>query len=512
MWGRQFRKWLSFFGRSAPWLLLVSAAGAETPLERLPPDPGASHWQRLARLDLAAVRQTLLAAHPGVIDAQNPDFGDWLERGYHEAETLLPSVFSYDSAMAAVRYYVSGFRDGHLFYSDHARGESRMYVSGWAAAYRDGVARVISRATDWPMPLPPPGARLLGCDGLSPEQLIRERIAPFYDRQETGDGGASLLPFLQVQAPRGWEVQRCRFAAGDGDRTLDLDVSYQPVSVDQYFTFLRAQSLSARPREGNGFDLADGRLWVRVQNFVLSTEQAAALDTMLKALAELRGVQVVVFDTRGNGGGDSSVGQRIFDAVTGGQQFTAWTAEGLVPLYAQWRVSAVSIDTVERVHLRGALRRYGEGSEQAVKALSFLAALREAQAAGQPWVKQLAGFRLDRHEAEQRGARLARFDGRMVLLTDSECVSACLDFADTVLRVPGALHMGQTTGADTQYIDTARQVLPSGNQLIVPLKVWRNRLREPNQPLQPTLPLDLQRLDEVALRAAVFQAAQALKR
>jgi hypothetical protein len=85
-------------------------------------------------------------------------------------------------------------------------------------------------------------------------------------------------------------------------------------------------------------------------------------------------------------------------------------------------------------------------------------------------------------------------------------VSACLDFADTVLQVPGAIHLGQTTGSDTVYIDVGFIKLPSGNRLELPLKVWRNRLRGNAEPLTPDIPLDVDMDDDAAVRQAVLSA------
>lgn len=72
-----------------------------------------------------------------------------------------------------------------------------------------------------------------------------------------------------------------------------------------------------------------------------------------------------------------------------------------------------------------------------------------------------------------------------MLVTDSFCASACLDFADAVLAVPGAIHFRLSTSGDTLYIDIGSQALPSGAQFWLPLKVWRGRVRGNNQSYDP---------------------------
>ena len=62
--------------------------------------------------------------------------------------------------------------------------------------------------------------------------------------------------------------------------------------------------------------------------------------------------------------------------------------------------------------------------------------------------------------------RGAAFRGRLVLVTDANCASACLDFADLVRSVPNAAHAGASTSADTRYMDSAVEPLPSGAKLL----------------------------------------------
>ncbi|HEY7885151.1 MAG TPA: hypothetical protein VIC08_09415, partial [Cellvibrionaceae bacterium] len=75
-----------------------------------------------------------------------------------------------------------------------------------------------------------------------------------------------------------------------------------------------------------------------------------------------------------------------------------------------------------------------------------------------------------------------------VLLTSPRCASACLDFADAALLIPDAVHMGQETSADTNYLDVRWPpiALPSQQgSLVLPMKVWRNRPRGHNEPHVP---------------------------
>jgi hypothetical protein len=85
-------------------------------------------------------------------------------------------------------------------------------------------------------------------------------------------------------------------------------------------------------------------------------------------------------------------------------------------------------------------------------------------------------------------------------------MSACLDFVDQIRLVPHSVHVGQTTSADTVYIDIGLSVLPSGNRVVIPLKVWRNRLRGNNEPWTPQVKFDFEIRDDKKVEQATLAA------
>ena len=252
----------------------------------------------------------------------------------------------------------------------------------------------------------------------------------------------------------------------------------------------------------NGFTLQDGTLWIRAADFWPDQPAAAALESMLVQLAAARDVARIVFDTRANRGGDSSVGQRMFDAATGGLQFDDSAAPRMV---AQWRVSRQSIAKL-RLHRQQFDTLYGPGSAQVRAVAGLLAQLEAAQRDGQSWVDQDGGPSFTRSDMVQRHATLRRFTGTVALVTDAACASACLDFADLVLRVPGAVHLGAATASDTVYLDVTDLLLPSGNHFRLPVKVWRNRPRGDSQPLVPEIALQVDLQDDTAVYQATLAA------
>jgi Peptidase family S41 len=469
-------------------------------------------WQALAKADLDAVYRTIKDVHPGSIDELNPTFNDWVESGYREALALIPRVRSYDEMLDAIRTYVTGFRDGHLIYSDNIRDdETFMHVMGFRLQYRNDAFAVAAVAPQWISPLPPLGAKLVSCDGRDPKTLF-ERVARFSDRRP--QNWQERLPALIQRRPlMEYELKFCRFELAQGD-VRDFPVSCEPMRTGAFFDHFVTPLAKPRLSATNTFELENGVLWVSAGNFQLQGDDLRALDSMIEKLTALQGspeVRAIVFDARRNGGGSSGVGYRIFEAATGGLDYDKTDNTGLKRVYAHWRVSEAAMKQFDRVREQ---RRSDFGVEHPATQFAerMHADMSASIAKGELWVEQNDGWLFDRAEIAKRGGKLKGFSGQVVLLTDSNCASACLDFADLVLLVPGAIHVGQTTSSDTLYIDTGFISMPSGNGLVVPLKVWRNRLRGNNEALTPSVPIELSGQSESWVREQVLRAIASASR
>lgn len=468
-------------------------------------------WQSFAAADLKAVRDVIQSSHPGGIDEANPEFQRWVELGYEQARQLIPRVTDYNSAMAAVRSYVTGFRDGHFVYSDNVRkADDATYSDGIGISLVNGRYMVTAILPEWPVALPPVGAELISCDGLTPRQIIEQRHAPYFSRRQDESDLQVLASQLNSRAFAGDELKQCIYRTAQG-KVLQLDVKYKSFPTKAYFRQVMpalAKGGARRTRQrDNAYTFNDGVLWIFAANFNLRPGTSAAddLEKMLADIAALTGVKQIIFDARGNQGGDSRIGGKIFNAATGGLEYDRGDVAGLQRTYAQWRVSDVAIATFAS-HINRMGKLYGSDSAQARDAEQMYKRLRDAKAAGEAWIRQDADYRMTQADVAKRGGHLRRFKGTIGLVTDQNCASACLDFADLVRSVPGNVHLGQTTSADTVYLESGKARLPSGNLLFLPLKVWRNRLRGNNEPWVPQVPLTVDMTDTAAVRSAVLTA------
>lgn len=485
-------------------LALCAAAYGQSATEPAPLDKTPAEWQALARADLDTTHAAVVAAHPGYIDEQNPRFRDWAERGYHEALALLPRVENYRGLIGVVRYYVSGFRDGHFGHSEDMNNTSfHVRSSGWMLDKVGDAYVVVGHNPEWQGDLPPLDAKLLSCDGRTPRALIDEDVAPFFERRHEPAADGLLAGMLAQPSLAGMDLKRCEFELADG-KHLSYPVGYRSVTWGSVFKTRARPVGRIEPR--NAYSFEDGVLWIRAQNFQPNPQQVKELDAMLKEIEALKGVRTIVFDARHNNGGSSAVGNQIINAATGGMDVDQKDIDRLLRFYAQWRVSDIGLAGLDN-YVDIMRQRYGENSAQYKDVVQRRQQMRDARQAGRRWIEQDAGVRITRADIVQRHGHLRRFDGTVAVIADNGCASACLDFLDEIRLIPGSIQLGQTTSSDTVYLEAGNRVtLPSGNHLFMPMKVWRNRVRGDGEPLAPDVPLQVDMRDDAAVRTATLAA------
>lgn len=452
------------------------------------------------------MHQALLDAHPGAIDDANPGYRNRIDMNYTAAMARLQEVRDNHDAMGLADWYAASFHDVHMHHSNDVDVGDATIVSGWSVVRSgDGRLRVNVVLPHWPVALPPMGAELVGCDGRLPERLVDEDVLPYTAPIPPSQRDWTLLPELAHPAMSSLQHRSCTFHLVDGS-DIDLPQRYRSVGQAGMQAIWSNLPYSSLPRVDDFRLLADRTLWIRAGDFQLDAAGEAHLADMLKRLANLPPPRRIVFDARGNGGGSSNTGDRIFEAATGGLVYDQEGLDKMPRTQAWWRVSSQAIAAREGMIRQLEMAR-GKDDPEALDARDLEAHMREALTRGERWMAQGEGTPLlTPAELERRHAHLVRFAGQVALLTDGNCFSACLDFADRVRAVPGAIHLGETTGFDSVYIDIGAIKLPSGNSLVLPLKVWRNRMRGNDQPWVPHVPLRVTGVGDAALQAEVLAA------
>lgn len=478
--------------------LLMAALGVAEATQAQ--DPSSSDWPTIAFADLRQIHATLLEAHPGVIDNQNPRFTDWLEQGYAQARQLAAQAHSSRDALAVLRFYLSGFEDGHLWIVPPQQGPTRW--AGWTLDVRGEAFRVGHAATAWPVPLPPLGSTILSCDNTAIEALIRTEIAPYSDRRlHLKSSWAQLARFVTIDHGAYPVLERrlpttCLARLADGSQR-EFPLRWQAGGEQE------ARLSQAAPPQSLK-SLGQGRYWIHASNFMPSQAEHKSLELLLEQIRKIDDARLVILDTRGNRGGNSLVGSQLLFALLGSSAAEQASQESRA--YALWRVSPLALATLQ-TRLGSVEKNYGHDSETYKFIQALQALMQKAQAQQQPWVRQ-PDAALERLAQETPSSARA-FTGRLALITDFRCASACLDFADTVLKVPGTVHLGLPTSADTPYIDIGVKRLPSGAEFWLPLKVWRNRARGNNQAYEPKFVYDGDINDTAAVQRWALERLEA---
>ena len=228
------------------------------------------------------------------------------------------------------------------------------------------------------------------------------------------------------------------------------------------------------------------QVWVTLPSFYPETsEQEAALNNVIDSIGDYKKYDIVIFDVRGNQGGNSYYGTRILKNLYGEEYCNAAFKKLREKQYVEWRVSQGNID-----YLKSLLVTLEQkfGLSEIVTAFSVIVLEMEKNlAAGNPFYRALS----ESVEAVEFDRSQNPLHARVVVITDGCCASACLDFLDELFALGPVLQVGLPTNVDTNYMECRDEKLPSGYATLhFPIKVFRNGPRESNQAYIPQVVVD----------------------
>lgn len=451
-------------------------------------------WAATLRLDATALHDSIAANHPGPVNPDDPGFGArndaQLERALRRARTAK----NFADYFYAMRQYVASFNDGHLEFGVFGNTPEDYRWPGFLTRYdADGVQRVFV-AEDWGAV--PIGARFIGCDGKSADAVSGEIVGSILGRwtllsQRRNFG---FLTFTNTSNPYVMHPSRCTFEFEGKVHTAELD--WHQIDHAKLFKLVIAKR---EPRAVELRTLPDGTRWFSLPTFNGDPDSEAGrrLTTILKQLDSegdiVREAPAIVFDLRGNGGGSSDWSYQIARRIWG-QGNLAALPQGNVSV--MWRASPANLETIRSSYeQRG--KNGGLSTETREWYEETIAGLDDAIKAG----KTMWRVPPDPSPTNSKDP-LPRYrpKAKIILVTDTSCMSACLDAVD-LWRSLGAVHVGQETSADTLYMEVRQDNLPSKlGRITLPMKVYRGRSRGSNEPVRPhfEFPGDINDTEELA--------------
>jgi hypothetical protein len=436
-------------------------------------------WRAVALSDLDAAREILLSQTPIPFDAENPAYPAWLEQGYSEARERAEQARDEAGYFFSLARYFTGFHDPHISVNPSGQMPAARWP-GFIAASRAGGAVVVMR-DEADAEAPPIGAQILSCEGRSLALLAEERLFPYIlnERLALDRRRISTRLFMDRGIPGAPGPSHCRISHNGAERDLTLRWRALPEDEAPYWAAYQDASIGAAAAWGVS-EPAAGVTWIGIPTFSSGSETAPQLEQLIAAINArgdaMRGGRAIVIDVRGNGGGNSAWADRIAAAVFGdrvaGRAALASTSDSAI----DWRASPENIAYWREWMDDVAIPEFGANSEAVDFAREAISGMEGALDDDPPiWRQGSANVGASGGLTQRRPRDGARpFPARVYLLSNGTCGSSCLNFADTVLFVPGVQLIGSDTAGDGPYMEVRSVTLPSGlAQLTIPQKVWR---------------------------------------
>lgn len=241
--------------------------------------------------------------------------------------------------------------------------------------------------------------------------------------------------------------------------------------------------------------------WIRLPTFEPDEEQQQQLTEMFKMLLHLRNYKAIVFDLHGNTGGNNAWGNLVLEALFSPtyvqqQLFELWQTVAI-----DYRVSSENLAHIRQV-ARVYAKKWGKESELARGYKEFGDIMQVSLEQGDTLVRVPKGS----YKPVLKNIK-DPVHALIVVIIDHKCAGASLDFIDTIKNLSHPVILfGETTGADTFYMDVRELRLPSSYGIFgFPIKVFHGRARGNNQPYKPDIPYNGDLDDTPRVAEAVYR-------
>ena len=457
----------------AAFISLAAASFASTPSTP-------EEWQMAAAQDLKAAHNLLRDNSPAmIVNKDSARFRSWLEQGYTIAQKRIRKVHDGRGYAFLLKGYAGGFRDSHVqIILDKDSGiDIRTPVAwpGFVLGWRRGRYCVVWHSSG-AVHVPPLGARLEECDGKTVAELVRERDR-FDGNVELESGRFFAAPYLLADRGNPYvpRPERCRFLIGN--KSIVYNLSWRSVAKPDFQRAL-AVSIAKINRKLDVFQYGKGIWWLAIPSMDHQQDWGMFFGAVEKNLAAIRKAPLVVIDLRGNDGGDSAFGEKL-ENILWGKPFA--DSRRSVSSPELWVASKVNRD-----HWRKTLKNFSADPNTTTAEKAYIQqTLKELDVALATGRRSFIYRDVPPGRASVGAPNPIR--GRVVLLADHYCISACLDLMDDFLAMPRVIQAGTITAADTIFMDMTLVSLPSGlSQLGFGHSALFERRRPSNQPYEPT--------------------------
>ena len=469
------------FHRTRVLLLALCAAGAASAAE-----PAVSDWAALAQRDIAFAGAAMASKHAGVA-AGDPSVTVPLETGLRAGLAEAGNVGGKQDYQRLMMRFIAGFGDPH---TNIDVGQSIRGWTGLVLDLVDGRYRVALAEPGWPSALPPAGAIVDGCDGVWFGSYLKTQVAPFVtDSVEYPSAFSTLAQKSMLDWGLGWTPKACAFTLPDGSRktyALPLQNLADAPAVAHARAALRVARAGAKPVGLT--PLGPGRSWVGMPSFD-GAREGAAYEALYPKLAALPKSGWVVFDLRGNGGGNSAWGRRALAALFGDAFAARLAKAGGAEKYLVADENSAAL-----------LKHYIAAPEFASSREETKADLAKVEAAMRAGEK-LALVSGEPGAAARPLVQVARPAGpRIAAVIDRNCFSSCMYFLQRIRAIDDSGVLGEATIGYSPFGEISEVALPSGQgKLYIPTALFKTA-QGTRQPFVPDLAYAGNMADDAALQ------------
>lgn len=442
-------------------------------------------WVEMTRRDLKTIYQQILMNHPGPYDQNNPQFKTWLEEGFKKYYDLAEEVTSFEGYSYIMYGYTNGFQDMHITYRT-TLARDKINWPGFVLRYQNGkmfVHSVSRDKTQFPETLPK-SSELISCDGKKANDLIKEVIFPYFGIADLEAHWTPLTSrfFLDYGNPFVQRPKQCLFKFKN--RTIDHKLTWHPIPKPHAMKLVRSAGFGPPPKL-NFRNIGQNNYWISLPHFLFEGQQVVEMKNILKKMRNkpIQKASYIVFDLRGNSGGNSQWVHSILETLYG-KKYLEIKKRLKKPVISEWRVSKDNFRVLYNV-AQSIGDQFGEAANNHKLYYYVAQQMKNALQTGQKFVSGPA------KKSEPPNAQDPQNPVRshIYLLTDGQCASACLEFVDQVFYLSGknkTTHIGQSTSADSVYMHARTIGLPSSlGKLNFSIMVYRNRARGNNEPYYP---------------------------
>ncbi len=429
-------------------------------------------WSLLASNDVKAMHKILEEDSPATVPSYGTkDFNVWFDSGYAQALKKAQSVTSYEGYRASLQFYASGFESEHLGINFLTTLPHRSWP-GFLVSLRDNQYVVIYRESD--PHLPPLGAILLSCDGQSPDTLMKQNILPYAPSglalaKNIPATWVTAIPYLFIDNDNPWAKQplSCVFKLKQHKQDYSLNWHYLGKASDAVNTILTHPDHPFTIQTFNNHGI-----WISIPVFNPdhTSDQGDFLKKIIAQIVTYRNKSVIVFDLRGNGGGNSDYSHNLMRNLYGDDYIASLGKNHI--WNTPWQIGIrVSTDNIKMLQ---------EQQDQ-----ERLEKIYAAQKKGELIARYPINIMPPSRQISNSVTNPVH--AKVILLTDGYCGSTCWQFVRDMLQIPAVVQVGQATHFMTPYTQPMPITLPSGIAVfIVPTQVYLSPRDHFGQPFIPS--------------------------